>query len=170
MNNVDTALLVLRLLVGVTMVAHGYNHMLGPGGVEGTSRWFASMGLRPPKVHATLSGVGEMASGVALAVGLLTPIAAAFVVGTMVVAGVTVHRKNGFFVFKEGYEYVLFLAVVSVVIGLLGAGVVSVDHVLGWDTTLRGSVGAGIAAGGGIVGAVVLLAACWRPSRPVTSA
>jgi len=43
----DTAALVLRVIVGITIIAHGYNHIFGPGGIQGTAGWFASMGLRP---------------------------------------------------------------------------------------------------------------------------
>jgi putative oxidoreductase len=163
MTTVDVAALVLRLVVGLTMAAHGYNHVFGGGGLAGTTRWFASMGLRPAKVHALLSGAGELACGLGLVVGLLTPLWAAFVVGTMTVAGIAVHRTNGFFVFKDGYEYVFVLAMTCVVLGLLGPGAASVDHLLGLDTALDGGVGAAIAGGAGLVGAAGLLAACWRP-------
>jgi putative oxidoreductase len=110
-----------------------------------------------------LSGAGEIAAGAALVVGLLTPLAAAFVVGTMVVAGVTAHRRNGFFVFKDGYEYVLMIAVVCAALALVGPGSVSVDKLAGWDDALAGPVGIAIAVGGGVVGAAALLAATWRP-------
>lgn len=163
----DTAVLLLRVVVGLTMVAHGYNHLWGPGGLAGTTRWFASMGLRPAKLHAVLSGAGELAGGAALAGGLLTPLAAAFIVGTMVVAGVTVHCRNGFFVFKEGYEYVLMISVVCAVIGLLGPGAVSIDRLLGLDQVLRGGMGVALTVGLGVVGAAVLLAVTWRPTRPM---
>ncbi|MFN2495853.1 MAG: DoxX family protein [Pseudonocardiaceae bacterium] len=165
---VDAAVLLLRVVVGLTMVAHGYNHLWGPGGLTGTARWFASMGLRPPKLHAVLSGAGELAAGAALAIGLLTALAAAFIVGTMVVAGVTAHRRNGFFVFKEGYEYVLLIAVVCAVIGLLGPGAVSADRLLGTERLLGiGGMGLGFTVGLGVLGAAVLLAVTWRPARPV---
>ncbi len=162
MTVVDTAILLLRVTVGLTMVAHGYNHLRS---LAGTARWFGSLGMRPPKLHAMLSGVGETAAGAALAIGLLTPLAAAFVVGTMVVAGVAAHRGNGFFVFKDGYEYVLMIAVVCAVIGLLGPGAASVDALFGLDTALDGAVGLLLAAGLGVVGAAALLAATWRPVR-----
>jgi len=161
----DTAALLVRLVVGVTMAAHGYNHLWGGGGVEGTARWFASLGMRPARLHAVLSGAGELAAGTALAAGLLTPLAAAFVVGTMAVAGVTAHRSNGFFVFKDGYEYVLMIAVVCAALALAGPGGYSLDHVFGWDGALSGGAGFAIAAGGGVLGAAGLLAATWRPRR-----
>jgi putative oxidoreductase len=165
MTAVDTVALLLRLAVGLTMMAHGYNHLWGPGGVQGTARWFASLGMRPATLHAVLSGAGELAAGTALAVGLLTPLAAAFVVGTMLVAFLTAHRRNGFFVFKDGYEYVLMISVECAVIGLLGPGAMSVDRLLGIDRELGGAVGLVITVGLGVLGAVVLLAATWRPVR-----
>jgi putative oxidoreductase len=162
---VDVASLVLRVVVGLTIVAHGYNHLFGPGGVTGTGRWFGSMGLRPPRLHALVSGIGELGCGLAFAVGLLTTLAAAFVVGTMAVAFVIAHRRNGFFVFKEGYEYVLMLAVIAVCVALLGPGLLSVDHLIGLDTRLDGGLGALVSGVGGAVGAALLLSACWRPER-----
>lgn len=168
MTAVDTAVLVLRVVVGLTLVAHGYNHVWGGGGLVGTARWFASLGMRPAKLHAMLSGAGEIVAGAALAIGLLTPLSAAFVVGTMTVAGVTAHFKNGFFVFKEGYEYVLMIAVVCSMIGLLGPGVASVDRLLGIDTALDGGLRVLLSAGLGVLGAAALLAGTWRPVREDT--
>ncbi|MEV5829752.1 DoxX family protein [Spirillospora sp. NPDC052242] len=165
MTAIDVAALLVRAVVGVTMVLHGCNHLWGGGGVAGTAGWFASLGMRPAKVHALLSGVGEIAAGTALVVGLVAPLACAFVVGTMVVAGVTAHRKNGFFIFRDGYEYVLVIAVACVALALLGAGTVSVDRMLGIEDDLRGGLGAAIAIVGGVGGAVLLLGASWRPSR-----
>ena len=163
MTPVDIAIVLLRVVVGLTVAAHGYNHLWGGGGLAGTTRWFASLGMRPPKLHAVLSGAGELAAGLSLAIGLLTALSAAFVVGTMVVAGVTVHRPNGFFIFKDGYEYVLALTVVCAAIGLLGPGAASVDRLLG--TGVAGTAGLVIVVGGGVLGASVLLALTWRPAR-----
>jgi putative oxidoreductase len=165
MTRVDTGVALLRVVLGLTMVAHGYNHLWGGGGLAGTARWFGSLGMRPPRLHAVLSGAGELAAGFALTIGLLTPLAAAFVVGTMVVAGITAHRPNGFFVFKDGYEYVLMIGVVCAVIGLLGPGTASVDRLLGIDKALAGVVGLALTVGLGVVGAAVLLAVTWRPAR-----
>ena len=163
MTVVDTAAMLLRLVVGLTVLAHGYNHLFGGGGLAGTTRWFGSLGLRPPKLHAVLSGVGELIAGAALAIGLLTPLAAAFIVGAMMIAGITVHRRNGFFVFRDGYEYVLMIGVVCAVIGLLGPGAASVDRVLGID--VWGGAGLALVVGLGVLGATTLLALTWRPAR-----
>lgn len=164
MTNLDVAALLIRVIVGATMIMHGYNHGFGPGGLAGTARWFGGIGLRPPRVHALLSCAMEIAAGAALVLGLLTPLAGASVVGTMLVALVTNHRKNGFFVFKEGYEYVLMIAVICTALGVLGPGTISVDHLLGLDDVLDGAVGALIAGGGGVLGAALLLITSWRPA------
>lgn len=165
MTELDWAGLLLRVAVGLTMMAHGYNHVWGGGGLAGTSRWFHSLGMRPAKLHAALSGAGEMGAGAALTVGLVTPVAGAFIVGAMMVAGVTAHRRNGFFVFKEGYEYVLMISVVCAAVGVLGPGSVSLDAALGLHTAFSGFTGFTLSTGMGVLGAALLLAATYRPNR-----
>ena len=81
MNSVNIAALVLRLAVGGTMIAHGWNHAFGGGKLPGTARWFESIGIRPGRVHALLATVTELGAGGLLVLGLLTPLAAAGVVG-----------------------------------------------------------------------------------------
>jgi putative oxidoreductase len=123
MSGVDVAILVLRLAVGGTMIAHGCNHAFGGGRLAGTAGWFESIGIRPGRLHAVLATLVELGAGAMLVVGLLTPLAAAGVVGTMGVALVANHMHNGFFVFRpgEGYEYVLNLIVAAIALGGLGA-------------------------------------------------
>ena len=122
MHPVDVAALLLRAVLGVTMLAHGWNHAFGGGKIAGTTRWFASIGMRPAWVHAYVATLTEIGSGVLLLLGLLTPLAAAGVLGTMLVALVTAHLKNGFFIFRpgQGYEYVLMICVVA--LALAGTG------------------------------------------------
>src|SRR3954466_4988762 len=100
----DTALLILRVCLGLTVAAHGYNKFFGGGRIPGTARWFDSMGMRPGKVHALLAASTEMGSGILLTLGFLTPFAAAGIVALMLVAAWTVHKENGFFIVKSGYE------------------------------------------------------------------
>ncbi len=123
----DVGLLILRLVLGVTLAAHGYNKFFGGGRIPGTARWFESIGMKPGTFHATVAATTEMAAGLGLAVGLLTPIPAAGFVSLMVVAAWTVHRANGFFIVKEGWEYNLVLAASAVVVATLGAGKLSLD-------------------------------------------
>src|SRR5436305_14547805 len=92
----DLALLVVRVSVGATMVAHGYNHIYRGGKIKGTAGWFASLGMKPGIVHAWLASLTELAAGAGLIVGLLTPLAAGAIFGTLAVAFVTNHRNAGF--------------------------------------------------------------------------
>lgn len=165
----DVALLVFRVAVGAVFLAHGWNHIFGGGRIAGTGRWFESLGMRPGVVHAWLASVSEVAAGVLLILGLLTPLAGAAVVGVMAVAWITNHRTNGFFIFRpgEGWEYVMVLTVTGLVLAMLGAGSISLDHAL--DLDLAGWTGFWIAviAGGG--GAAALLAVAWRPPARETS-
>ncbi|MCW2668557.1 MAG: putative rane protein [Frankiales bacterium] len=161
----DVALLVLRLAVGGVMLAHGWNHVFGGGRIAGTGRWFESLGMRPGWFHAWTASLTELGAGALLVVGLLTPLAGAAVVGVMLVAWITNHRKNGFFVFRpgEGYEYVMTLTAAGLFFCGAGGGRLSLDHVLdiddfGWPTALG-------CAAVGIGGAALLLATSWRPSR-----
>ncbi|MCU1624314.1 MAG: DoxX family protein [Frankiales bacterium] len=158
----DVAALLLRLALGVTMIAHGWNHWRGGGRVEGTARWFGGLGLQPARLHAWSSIAVELGAGALLLAGLLTPIAALAVIGVMTVAAVTAHRPNGFFVFRDGYEYVVNLAVAAVALGLLGAGRLSLDDAFG--IVVNGASGGAVAAAG-VVAALVMLAVCWRPGR-----
>jgi putative oxidoreductase len=164
MDSVNIATLVLRLVLGGTMIAHGWNHAFGGGKLPGTARWFESIGIQPGRVHALAATVTELGAGVFLVLGLLTPLAAAGVVGTMVVALVANHARNGFFIFRpgEGYEYVLMIMVVACALGALGAGGWSVDRVIGLG--LHGWAGLAIAALAGAGGAALLLATSWRPA------
>jgi putative oxidoreductase len=155
------ALLLVRVVVGATMIAHGINHWRGGGRIAGTARWFGGLGLRQPVLQAWMSVVTEVGAGTLLAVGLLTPLACAAVISVMLVAGLLAHRPNGFFVFKDGYEYVLVLTVVALGLAAFGPGRWSVDSAAG--ITITGWAGAGLALGVAVVATAALLATFWRP-------
>lgn len=161
MNSADVALLLIRLAVGSTMIAHGVNHWVGGGRIEGTARWFSGLGLRHGTVQAWMSVVVEIGAGVLLIVGLLSPYACAAVISVMLVAGILAHRPNGFFVFRDGYEYVMVLSLVALALAMLGPGRISLDHVL--DIDVIGWAGGGVALGLGAVGTAGLLGMFWRP-------
>src|SRR5919201_3557782 len=129
----NVSMLVLRVALGIVFLAHGINHVFRGGKIPGTARWFESLGMKPGVLHAWLASLTEIGSGALLLVGLLTPLAAAGVVGTMAVAWITNHLKNGFFIFRpgEGWEYVMVLTVVGVAVATLAAGRWSVDHAVG---------------------------------------
>jgi putative oxidoreductase len=166
---VDLALLILRCTLGAVMLAHGINHVFGGGRIAGTARWFGSLGMRPGIVHAWLASVTEIGAGALLVVGLLTPLAAAGVVGVMLVAWIINHRGNGFFIFRpgEGWEYVMTLTFAGLATGVLGPGSWSLDDAFDLVDDLSGTTGLLITAVAGGGGALALLAACYRPPSTV---
>src|SRR3954468_16710042 len=113
-DGVSAGLLILRVMVGIVMLAHGYNHIFRGGKIAGTGRWFESLGMKPGPLHAWLASLVELGSGAMLILGLLNPLAASGVIGVMVVAWIINHRGNGFFIFRpgEGWEYVMTLTLV----------------------------------------------------------
>jgi putative oxidoreductase len=166
MDDVDAynfALLLLRCGAGAVMLAHGINHVRPT--IDGTAGWFASMGMKPGKFHAWLASLTEIGCGILLILGLITPFAAAGIVGVMAVAWMINHRGNGFFIFRpgEGWEYVMTLGIVGIAIGALGPGEWSLDNAFDINDDLSGTTGLLIAAVGGIGGAIVLLVGFWRP-------
>ncbi len=162
----NLALLVLRVAAGAMIMMHGYAHIWKKGQrtIHNTARWFGSMGMKPPLVQAWLASFTELGAGALLILGFVTPLAAAGLFGVMLVAFLIAHRQNGFFIYNEGqgWEYVAIIMAIALAIGLLGPGEWSVDAALdlAWFEGWRGLV-AVVGVGGG--GALVLLAACWRP-------
>ncbi|MGH1505459.1 MAG: DoxX family protein [Acidimicrobiales bacterium] len=159
-NEFDTILLVFRVIVGLVFAAHGVAKR--QGGIDGTAGWFDSMGMKPGRVHAHLASLTEIVAGVALALGLFTPFAAAAMVGVMVVAGYSVHRE-AFFIVKNGWEYTFKVALMGVIVAGLGPGQWSVDGALDLVDSLNGFVGLAIAIGVGVAGGVAQLALFYRP-------
>ena len=166
MTPVDIALLVLRVGVGLVILAHGVNHARGR---TRTTAWFESVGFRNGGLQWLLSTASEVAIGVLLVVGALTSPAAAGLVAVMFVAFWTVHRKNGFFIFRpgEGWEYVATLALIGAALAVAGPGEVSIDHTLDLATALDGWVGAGLVAGA-LALAAVQIGLFFRPPADST--
>lgn len=136
MEGLDTGLLLLRLLIGLTLAAHGAQKcfaMFQGGGLEGTGKWLESIGFRPARRQAMLAGGTELVAGLALAIGLLTPFAAAAIIGVMAVAALAGHGDRGFFVTRGGWEYCLVLAGSAAAVAFAGPGSISFDHAVGFS-------------------------------------
>jgi putative oxidoreductase len=163
-NQLNAALLVVRLAFGVGLAAHAYNKVFRGGRLPGTARWFGSIGMRWPELQARAAAGSEATSGLLFAAGLLTPFAAAGMIGVMTVAFWAAHRHNGFFVIKEGWEFVAAIAVVAWAVATIGPGELSLDHAIGIDWS--GWTGALIAGLLGVGAGVLQLAVFYRPARP----
>jgi putative oxidoreductase len=162
----NTALLLLRVVVGLSLAAHGYNKFFGGGRIPGTARWFDAMGMKPNgKVHAILAASTELGGGVLFALGLVTPLAGAAIVGLMVVAAWTVHRGH-FFIVDNGWEYNLVLATVAVGVSTMGPGRYSLDDAFDLSFAFEPRFALALSAGLGLAAGIGLLAACYRPPAP----
>jgi putative oxidoreductase len=123
-------LTVLRVIAGLTFAAHGAQKLFGwfgGYGLDGVAQWMESIGLTPGYLMALLAGSAEFFGGLALIFGLLARPAAAVLAVTMLVAIVSVHLANGFFMANNGYEFGLALLAVSVAVLVEGAGKLSLD-------------------------------------------
>ena len=169
MNSIDVGLALLRVCLGLTMAAHGYGKLFRGGRIPGTAGWFDSIGMRPGKVHAWLAALTEVGAGLLLALGLLTPFAAAAFVSLMVVAAWTVHRDSGFFIAGNGWEYNLVLAVGAISVAIAGAGRLSLDWAVFGDNIVTGWAGFLVSGALGAVAGIALLAACFRPVRELSA-
>jgi putative oxidoreductase len=132
--NSDLALAVLRVVTGVLLAGHGAQKALGMFGGPGLAKWTGaakSMGFHPAALWANAAAWGELLGGIALAVGFLTPIAAAVLAVDMLVAIWKVHWIKGLWVTHGGYEYAFVMFLVFVLIGLVGDTLYSVDQMLG---------------------------------------
>lgn len=122
--------LLIRLLVGPLFIGHGTQKLFGwfgGHGIEGTSGFFESLGLRPGRRHATAAGVAETAAGSMLVLGLATPVAAALVTGTMTTAIRKVHLNAGPWAANGGYEYNAVLIAAMAAVADAGPGPLSID-------------------------------------------
>src|SRR5262245_39990827 len=145
----DTALLVLRLVVGSLIAAHGLGKLGGwfkaGYGLDGTAGYLEGFGFRPGRFWAIVVGITETSAGLLLATGFLTPLAGAAVAGTMFVAARTDHGGKGPWIFNGGWEHVVTNAAVGLALAGTGPGRFSIDRALGLDLASAGYFGAALA-------------------------
>lgn len=128
-NNNDIAPLVLRLILGVIFIGHGWGKLFGEGNPAGFAGWLGSMGLEPSYLLAVAAGLAETLGGALLIAGLFTRAAASSLVVVMLVAIGFVHLDAGMFG-KGGYEFQLLLLAGVVSLLIQGAGKYSVDEII----------------------------------------
>jgi putative oxidoreductase len=144
----DVGLLLLRGTVGLAMAAHGSQKLFGwfgGYGLDATGQFMEKLGFRPGRRHALAAGLAEFVGGLFLAIGVLTPLGSALIASVMLVAAVTVHARNGFFITSGGYELNLVLGVAALSVAFTGPGALSLDALTG-DAPAGLTWGAGAAA------------------------
>lgn len=134
----DAGLLTLRLVLGLAIATHGAQKLFGwfgGNGLDGTAQFFTSVGYPAGRTMAVVGGLSEALGGLGLALGLLTPLAGAAVLGTMLnVLAVT--WEDGFFA-PEGFEYAVVLAAGAACLTLTGPGRYAADRLLPVPRTHR---------------------------------
>lgn len=128
-SRIDTALLLLRVVVGIIMIVHGAQKLF-VFGFAGVSHSFAQMGIPAAAFMGPFIALVEFFAGIAVVLGLLTRLAALGLACDMAGAILFVHLKNGFFG-PMGFEYPLTLLVAFLTLLIAGAGAMSVDAIIG---------------------------------------
>lgn len=123
--SVDRGLLFARVALGVVFFMHGWQK-LTEYGVQGVASGFTQLGMPLPVLSAAaITGV-ELIGGLLLIAGVMTRLTASALAVAMLVATLTVHAANGFFL-PTGYEFTLTLMLVSLALTQTGAGKFSID-------------------------------------------
>ena len=152
-------LLLLRVVLGGTMFAHGAQKLFGwfgGHGLQATGGFFGSLGFRGGTLMALMAGLAET-SGLLIALGFLTPLAAFAIAVVMVVAIGTIHWTKGFFAMNGGYEFNLLIIASAIAIACIGPGRFSIDRAIGWDDNITGPVWAVAIVGGAVVAGLATL-------------
>jgi putative oxidoreductase len=137
----EYGLLLLRVVAGLALAAHGSQKLFGSfggSGAAGTRKFFAGLGFRAPLAMAFVAGLSELGGGLLFAFGLVAPLAALAVTVVMLNAIGTVHWKKGFFNSAGGFEYNLLIIATTLAITATGPGRFSLDHVIGWAGSISG--------------------------------
>jgi putative oxidoreductase len=132
----NIGLLILRLVIGLAMGAHGAQKTFGwfaGGGIKGTAVYLDSIGFRPGTPFAVMAGWSEFLGGVLLALGLLNPVGPVLMISVMLVATISVHLGHGFFAQNSGPELGVLYLTGALAIAFTGPGEFSLDRMIGFD-------------------------------------
>jgi putative oxidoreductase len=164
----DTAFLIVRLIVGFGVAAHGAQKLFGwfgGSGVDKTAGFISQLGFQPARPFAIGAGLCELIGGTLTALGFLGPVGPALVIIVMTTVIVSVHWTNGFFATRNGIELPLYVAAGVTMFAVIGYGSYALDAILGTRALFTITDG-WLAVGGGMFVAMVGLAL--RRAEPVT--
>lgn len=157
----DLGLLILRMGLGVLLIAHGLRQLFGwwgGQGLDGVKSAITAAGYQHADILTYVTGGGQIAAGLLLIIGLFTPIAAAGALAYLinsVLADVSSHPQDRFaFFLPTGHEFHLMLIVMATAIVLIGPGRYGLDGDRGWAR--RPFIGSAAALLLGIAGGVAM--------------
>jgi len=133
LSNAGYEVTLFRIMIGIIFAAHGAQKLFGlfgGYGIEGTAGFMESIGLTPGYLMAFLAGAGEFFGGLFLIAGFLTRFAALTTAIISIVAMITVHINNGFFMSNNGFEFILLLLVSSISLIISGSGKFGIDKII----------------------------------------
>jgi putative oxidoreductase len=128
----DIGILVLRVVVGLILAAHGSQKLFGwfsGPGLKGTSGWLGSMRMRPAAFWAFMAGLSEFGGGILLALGFLSPLGSVAIIASMLMATLLVHWPK-FWSTESGFEFPLTNLVIALAVAITGPGRYSIDALL----------------------------------------
>jgi putative oxidoreductase len=126
--------LVLRAVVGGLLAGHGAQKAFGAfdgPGLEGTSSFLETLGLRPGRPWAYLASLSELGGGVLTVLGFLNPLGPLGIIASQAMAWATAHRGQPIWVTEGGAELPLTNIAASTALILSGPGKYSLDRALG---------------------------------------
>ncbi len=134
LQTLSIGLLLVRIVIGLIMAAHGAQKLLGwfgGYGLRGTGQFFEQIGFQPGPAFAAAASISEIVSGLLVALGFLGPIGPALMISVMIVAAMTVHWEHGLFAANNGIELPLLYGITAFGLALTGLGQYSLDNRLG---------------------------------------
>jgi putative oxidoreductase len=130
----DLGILLIRVIIGLGIAAHGAQKLFGwfgGHGPKGTGGFMESLGFQPGVAFAVMSGSGEFFGGLLILLGLLGPIGPALVISVLTVAILTVHIRNGFFAANNGFEIPLIYIAGALAVAFTSSSLLTLDNLFG---------------------------------------
>lgn len=131
---IDLALFVLRATLGGLLAGHGAQKLFGTfegPGLQGTTGWMESMGLKPGRQWAVAASASEFGGGVLMMLGFLNPLGPVASLGSMGMATAKVHWGKPVWVSSGGAEFPITNMALAAALMLAGPGKFSLDEALG---------------------------------------